>query len=124
MKSLTQLVVVWMSVLLLQSSARSERKPTLYDEVAATIEKSESVETMLPLLPKELRENFTFIYQSRSPHGGLGDDVHNSVDPLHPRVLLFSKDGRLTLAFTTHPDKPGHNIVEAIHYEDETASFK
>ena len=35
----------------------------------------QTLEELIPLLPRELRENFTFVYQSRSPHGGLGDDA-------------------------------------------------
>jgi len=76
---------------------------------------------LMPLLPQELLSNFTFVYQSRSPHGELGE---NSVDPLHPRILLFSKDGRLTMAFTGNPGKPGFNTLEVVHFEEPKARFE
>ncbi len=72
------------------------------------------LEELLPLLSDELRSNFTFVYDSRSPH---------KVDPLHPRTILFTKDGRLALAFTGNPNQPGYNVLETISFDDAGARF-
>lgn len=99
--------------------------PAAVDRAAVTklLETTTSVEALVPKLPEELRSNFTFIYQSRSPHGGLGDEAQSAVDPLHPRVVLFSKDARVILAFTGNPAKPGYNVVEMATFDDAKASF-
>ena len=52
----------------------------------------DSVAELVPLLPDELRKNFTFVYDSRSPFKA-------SITPQLPRVILFSDDGRLVLTF-------------------------
>lgn len=95
-----------------------------FEEVTSAIAKSQSMEQLLPLLPKELRSNFTFIYKSRGPHGGLGDSTKSAVDKLHPRVVLFSNDGKMTLAFTGNPTKPGYDSLEMIRYIDKDARFE
>jgi len=83
----------------------------------------QNLDELLPLLSPELRSNFTFIYDSRSPHGGQGEAAEQSVDPVFPRTVLFTKDGKLTLAFTGNPAKPGFGTIEAIHFDDDSASF-
>ncbi|MBV9218001.1 MAG: hypothetical protein JO366_17410, partial [Methylobacteriaceae bacterium] len=50
----------------------------------------DSINELVPLLPRELRSNFTFVYDSRSP-------FRSSISPDRPRVILFSNDGRLVL---------------------------
>ena len=57
------------------------------------------VAELVPLLPRELRSNFTFVYDSRSP-------FRLSISPEFPRVLLFTGDARLVLTFTGDPGKP------------------
>ncbi len=113
------------------STIQAERRLTAYEEVEAVILKNpqtgnpvRSVEELLPLLSKELRSNFTFIYQSRSPHGGLGDPSQSAVSVEFPRVVLFTADGKLSLAFTGDPNAPGFDTVEAIHFEDNSARFR
>jgi hypothetical protein len=71
---------------------------------------------LLRRLPAELRSSFTLVYASRSPH-------RESVDPLHPRVVIFSPTGDLLLAFTGDPAKPGFDIVEAIQFDRSRAAF-
>lgn len=89
----------------------------------ATGKPVQNLDELLPLLSPELRSNFTFVYNSRSPHGGQGVAAEKSVDPLFPRTVLFTKDGKLTLAFTGNPEKPGYGTIEAIHFDDRSASF-
>ncbi len=104
--------------------------PSAYDQFAQLVAKNpatgkpvQNLQELLPLLPDELRSNFTFIYNSRGPHGGLGNAELNEVDSQHPRTLLFTTDGRLVLAFTGNPAKPGYNMVEAIHFDDDKSAF-
>ncbi len=76
-----------------------------------------SVKELVPLLPVEFRKNFTFVYNSRSP-------FKESISPLYPRVVLFSKDARQVLTFTGDPDKPGYDYLEMMTFSDEKAEFK
>src|SRR5215469_16117641 len=47
----------------------------------------DSISELIPLLPRELRENFTFVYDSRSP-------FRSGISPEFPRVILFTNDAR------------------------------
>lgn len=78
---------------------------------------------LLPVLPAELRSNYTFVYESRSPHGGLGVKGEGSVSPLFPRTILFSADGKLALAFTGKPGATGYDVLEVIRFVDKRAAF-
>ncbi len=102
-----------------------------YDELVSVLKKSpktglpvKNMEELMPLLSRDLRANFTFVYKSRSPHGGLGDEAESAVDKMTPRLILFTPDGRLTLAFTGNPEKPGYNTLEAIRFHDKGARFE
>ncbi len=93
-------------------------------QVNEALQKAQTLEELIPQLPAEMRSNFTFVYKSRSPHGGLGDESKSAVDKLHPRIILFSADGKETLAFTGNPDKPGFGIVERIRFVDGESRFE
>jgi hypothetical protein len=77
----------------------------------------QSIQELVPLLPRELRQNYTFVYDSRSP-------FHDSISPLYPRVILFTNDARLVLTFTGDPNKPGFDYLESMTFSDKTAEFK
>lgn len=77
----------------------------------------ESIEELVPLLPLELRQNFTLVYDSRSPFKG-------SIGPLHPRVVMFTDDAKLVLTFTGDPDRPGHDLLETMAFDDKAAAFR
>ena len=77
----------------------------------------DSINELLPLLPRELLSNFTFVYDSRSP-------FRPSISPEFPRVVLFTEDARLVLTFTADPDKPGLNVLESLSFDDGTARFE
>ncbi len=83
---------------------------------AATGKPVDSIDELLPLLPSELRSNFTLVYDSRSP-------FRSSISHRHPRVILFSDDARLVLTFTGDPDKPGADVLETLAFDDATARF-
>ena len=59
----------------------------------------DSVGELIPLLPNELRENFLFVYESRSP-------FHAGISPEYPRVILFTNDARLVLTFIGDERQP------------------
>jgi hypothetical protein len=77
----------------------------------------DSVQAMLPLLPRALRTNFTLVYDSRSP-------FKDQITPSAPRVILFTDDGRFILTFIGDPSAPGHDLVETMSFDDDTAQFK
>jgi cytochrome c553 len=77
----------------------------------------DSVEELVPLLPKELRSNFTLVYDSRSP-------FRDSISPDYPRVILFTGDARLVLTFTGDEAKPGANLLESLSFDADSARFR
>lgn len=77
----------------------------------------ESIEQLIPLLPLELRKNFTFVYNSRSPFKA-------SISADFPRVILFSSDARYILTFTGNPEKPGYDILETLSFNDQKSEFE
>ena len=77
----------------------------------------DSIEELVPLLPPGLRSNFTLVYDSRSP-------FRASITPGQPRVVMFTDDARLILTFIGAADQPGHELLEAMAYDDQTASFQ
>lgn len=76
----------------------------------------DSIEELMPLLPRGLRSNFTFVYDSRSP-------FRASISPHHPRLILFTEDGRFVMTFTGDPDKPGADLLETMSFDDASARF-
>ena len=76
----------------------------------------DSVEELVPLLPEELRRNFTLVYDSRSPFKA-------SITPQRPRVILFTDDARLVLTFIGDNEKPGADLLETMSFDDEQAKF-
>ena len=77
----------------------------------------DSIAELVPLLPKELRENFIYAFDSRSP-------LRTSISTKFPRVILFSKDARFVMTFTGNPSQPGADVVETMSYNDQTAAFE
>jgi hypothetical protein len=77
----------------------------------------DSISELVPLLPRELRENFTFVYDSRSPFRG-------SISPEYPRVILFTNDARLILTFTGDARQPGYDLLETMSFDWESAKFE
>jgi len=77
----------------------------------------DSVSELVPLLPQELRSNFTFVYRSRSP-------FRASISPDYPRIILFTPDARFVLTFTGDEHAPGANLLESMSFDQASASFK
>jgi hypothetical protein len=76
----------------------------------------DSVSELVPLLPDELRRNFTFVYDSRSPFKA-------AITPQLPRVILFTDDGRLVLTFIGDEQQPGADLLETMTFDDAQAKF-
>ncbi|MBV8567944.1 MAG: hypothetical protein JO273_21050 [Methylobacteriaceae bacterium] len=77
----------------------------------------DSINELVPLLPRELRSNFTFVYDSRSP-------FRSSISPDRPRVILFSNDGRLVLTYTGDASQPGADLLETMSFDDKASKFE
>jgi hypothetical protein len=76
----------------------------------------DSVGELVPLLPEELRRNFTFVYDSRSP-------FRAAITPQRPRVILFTDDARLVLTFIGDETQPGADLLETMWFDDAQAKF-
>jgi hypothetical protein len=96
---------------------REETLRQLLQKNPATELPVDSVGELVPLLPKEMRENVVFVYQSRSP-------LRASVTPNFPRVILFTKDARFVLTFISNGRDPRSGLVESISFDDKDATFK
>jgi hypothetical protein len=77
----------------------------------------DSVGELIPLLPRELRENFLLVYESRSP-------FHAGISPEYPRVILFTNDARLVLTFIGDERQPGFDLLESMSFDDDKAKFE
>jgi hypothetical protein len=77
----------------------------------------DSIRELVPLLPQELRENFTLVYDSRSP-------FRSSISPDYPRVILFTKDARFVLTFIGDESDPGSDLLESMSFDDNSAKFE
>ena len=77
----------------------------------------DSISELVPLLPRELRENFTFVYDSRSP-------FRTGISPEYPRVILFTNDARLVLTFIGDERQPGYDLLETMSFDYERAKFE
>jgi hypothetical protein len=103
-------------------SLQAQQQPDAYGRLLRILEpgpggtRPANIEQVLQQLPEDLRSNFTFVHTSRSTH-------RDVIDPLFPRVVLFTPDAKLLLAFTGNPNRPGYNQLEAIHFDEQTSSF-
>jgi hypothetical protein len=89
----------------------------LLKENPATGRPVDSIAELIPLLPRELRENFLFVYESRSP-------FHAGISPEYPRVILFTNDARLVLTFIGDERRPGFDLLETMSFDDDKARFE
>ncbi len=114
-------------LLLLLAPLAADRAPAPrsphYEDLVALLARSpatgrpvQSTEELLPLLPTELRDNFTFVFDSRGPHPSVSRDF--------PRVVLFSEDGRLVLALAGAPGRPDADTLDVLHFDDAAARFR
>jgi hypothetical protein len=76
----------------------------------------DSIAELVPLLPEELRKNFTFVYDSRSP-------FKSGITGEYPRVILFTDDARLVLTFIGDERQPGFDLLETMAFDYEKTKF-
>lgn len=74
-----------------------------------------SIEDTLPLLPKSLRSNFTFV---KGEAGG------QTGDGKFPRALMFDIENRMIVTFNGSPQHRGFDALEVFQYREETESFE
>lgn len=99
-----------------------------YEQLTALLldPNTKSIDDLLPRLPESFRKRFTLVYRS-----GSAQFSH----PLYPRVIMFSSDASLVIAFEAWPidmsqfspnERPiiekqlasaNHNALEVIHFE-------
>jgi hypothetical protein len=111
---LTVICAVFFGVNLVPAAAAS---PSFsYEDIVRIIKerKVSSIEALLPLLPKSFRASFTLIHDSHSLQ---------KADPMHPRAILFSSDGKLSCTFNGNPELEGYDSFECYQFRDATRSF-
>ncbi|MEO6950737.1 MAG: hypothetical protein ABI321_02910 [Polyangia bacterium] len=106
----------WLCALLLVTSSARAGSFSLTELDALLEREPEHAVDLVPLLPDELRQNFTFVYASRSPFAA-------SITPSQPRVILFSNDARFVMTFIGSPTAPGHDVLEVLAFDDATHRF-
>jgi hypothetical protein len=92
------------------------RLQALLQSNPATGKPVDSISELVPLLPTELRKNFTFVYESRSP-------FRSAISPEFPRVILFTDDARLVLTFIGDERQDGFDLLETMSFDDDHAKF-
>ena len=92
------------------------RLQALLQRNPATGKPVDSISELVPLLPTELRRNFTFVYDSRSP-------FRSAISPEFPRVILFTDDARLVLTFIGDARQDGFDLLETMSFDDDQAKF-
>jgi mono/diheme cytochrome c family protein len=73
-----------------------------------------SVEEMLPLLPSDLRANYTLAFASRSLQGAT---------PSAPRAILFGSDARFIVTFNGDAGERGYDVLETMQFDERSNSF-
>jgi hypothetical protein len=121
---LRPLLVLLMLAPLFLSTAASADEPFTEARLQELLQKNlttglpvDSISELIPLLPRELRENFTLVYDSRSP-------FRSGISPEYPRVILFTNDARLVLTFIGDERQPGFDMLETMSFDYESATFK
>lgn len=87
-----------------------------YRALTKLLANADSTADLVPQLPEDLRANFTLVFATRS--------AQTSVDPVHPRVVMFGTDARLIVAFTGDPHGRDLDTVEVLRFRDDTRAFE
>ena len=74
-----------------------------------------SIESLLPLLPKELVSQYALVTQSRS---------QQEASPSNPRVILFGSNAKFILTFNGDPKQKGYRTLEVTEFKDDTKTFE
>lgn len=94
----------------------AQKKSFTYEDLVNLIKSNNihSIESLLPVLPISLRSRFTFFEDSLSLQ---------KADSMHPRVIMFGSDGKLTCTFNGNPKLQGFDTIECYQFRDKTATF-
>lgn len=74
-----------------------------------------SVAAIVERLPREHRENYTLVYDSRSLQGASYEN---------PRAILFGGTAGLVLSFNGDPSQRRYNTIEAMQFREASESFE
>jgi hypothetical protein len=74
------------------------------------------IESLLPLLPEDLRAHFTLVHKSESRMQGASEE--------NPRAVIFGSTGRLILTFNGDKSQLGFNVVEALSFDNASKKFE
>ena len=102
---------VW---LLVSASARSAELDVESFESQLRSAGVRSVEDAIPILPADLRTNYTLVFASRSLQGAT---------PAAPRAILFGTTARFVLSFNGNPNQRGYDALETMQFDERTNSF-
>jgi hypothetical protein len=86
-----------------------------YEEFKQVLSGTTSVESLLPLLPRDFRASYALIFHSRSLQAAA---------PLAPRVILFSQGAEFILTFNGGGDAAGAETVELMSYNPAVSRFE
>ncbi len=94
-------------------------EPTSFSAISRYVSQCSvrSIPDLLPVLPERLRQNTVLMRVSQSLQ-------REGVNASHPRVILFSDDARLMLAFTGDESKPEARSLEAIEFDPTQKRFE
>ncbi len=76
---------------------------------------ADSAIDFLKKIPQDSFQNFTLVTNSKSAQRCEGE---GKVNPMWPRVLRSSADGKMTFSYTCNPESCAYNKVEVIYYDD------
>lgn len=93
-----------------------QTKALEYSHIQKLIDKNkiQSIGQLLPVLPLELRKNILVIFESHSLQEASCEN---------PRIILFSNNGLLSLAFNGSPTQEGFESLEIQEFDLQSRSF-
>ena len=74
-----------------------------------------SVSEVIPLLPAEIRSNYTMMHTSMSAQGA---------SPEFPRVIMFGSNGKMIITFNGSPDQRNYSRLEIMQFRDDSKQFE
>jgi hypothetical protein len=73
------------------------------------------INSLIPLLPEEIRTNPIYVYDSKSLQGA---------SPMHPRVILKTRQADFMMTFNGLPSQRGYKKLEIIEFNHAEARFE
>jgi len=90
-----------------------------YEQLVALIQNPNhpvrSIDSLLPLLPRDLLNHYVMVYKSRSLQEASTDN---------PRVILTGSDAKLMLTFNGEAHQAGYNTLEITQFRDAGKEFE